>query len=61
MGEGVKDFANTLSSVDIDEYRTRVEKILLDEGKRVVVFMDDIDRLDKTEIQAVFKLVKFCC
>lgn len=47
-----------LSSVALEELKKRIEDLLRDEGKRVVVLMDDIDRLDKNEIQAVFKLVK---
>ena len=27
-------------------------------GKRVIVLVDDIDRLDRREIQAIFMLVK---
>ena len=47
-----------LSSAGLDELRRRVETALSESGKRVVVFVDDIDRLDKNEIQAVFRLVK---
>ncbi|MEG5159216.1 KAP family NTPase [Microcoleus sp. AT3-A2] len=47
-----------LSSVELEEWKKRIENLLKDEGKRVVVLMDDIDRLEKNEIQAVFKLVK---
>jgi len=47
-----------LSSVDLDELRNRIEELLCEEQKRVVVLMDDIDRLDKNEIYAVFRLVK---
>lgn len=57
-GESLKEIGRSLSSVKLDERRNRIEKVLKDEGKRVVVLMDDLDRLDKTEIQAVFKLVK---
>ncbi|MEG4106598.1 P-loop NTPase fold protein [Microcoleus sp. S13_C5] len=47
-----------LSSVELEELKKRIEDLLKNEGKRVVVLMDDIDRLEKNEIQAVFKLVK---
>ena len=35
-----------------------MEKFLRDSGQRIVVLIDDIDRLDREEIQAIFKLVK---
>jgi hypothetical protein len=47
-----------LSSVSLDDYKRRIQDLLKEEGKRVVVFIDDIDRLDKTEVQLLFKLVK---
>lgn len=57
-----KDFAetigHTLSSVKLDELKDRIEEILKQERKRVVVLVDDIDRLEKTEIHAIFRLVK---
>lgn len=57
-GEGVKQAGEALSSIDLEEQKRRLSEILRSEQKRVVVFMDDIDRLDKSEIQAVFKMVK---
>jgi len=56
--ESVKKITTKHSTIDIEEQKKRIEKILADEKKRVVIFIDDIDRLDKKEIQAVFKLVK---
>lgn len=58
LGGGVADLGKELSTVSLEEERDRVTAILREEGKRMVVFMDDIDRLDKAEVQAVFKLVK---
>ena len=55
----VKGLGESLSSsVELDDIKIQVENILKEHGKRLVIIMDDIDRLDKTEIQAVFKLVK---
>lgn len=55
----VKGLGESLSSsVELDDIKFQVENILNEHGKRLVIIMDDIDRLDKTEIQAVFKLVK---
>jgi predicted KAP-like P-loop ATPase len=47
-----------LSPLDLDELRKRVEQALEEEKKRVIVVIDDIDRLDRNEIFTVFKLVK---
>lgn len=54
----IRETGKVISSVELEELKTRIEKVLEVEKKRVVVLMDDIDRLDKTEIQAVFKLIK---
>ena len=57
----VKEVANAVGSLptaDLEELKGRLEKVLGEAGTRIVVVMDDIDRLDKEEIQAVFKLVK---
>lgn len=57
-GEIAKKIAEKYSTIDVEEQKKRIEKILDEEKKRVVIFVDDIDRLDKKEIQTVFKLVK---
>ena len=55
---GVSEAGRALSNVKLEELRIRVEEILRGAGKRVTIFIDDIDRLDREEIQALFKLVK---
>jgi KAP family P-loop domain len=57
-GDAAQALGDALSTVELDELRGRVERILSVEKKRVVVMVDDIDRLDRGEIQAIFKLVK---
>ncbi len=57
-GEAARGLGEALSTVELDELRTRIEKILANSGKRVAVLIDDIDRLDRSETQAIFKLVK---
>lgn len=42
----------------LEKYKKKVKKILHEKQKKLVIFIDDIDRLDKSEIQAIFKLVK---
>ena len=57
-GSMTKKLADRLATVDVAEHKLRIEEILKKEKKRVVIFIDDIDRLDKKEIQAIFRLVK---
>lgn len=57
-GEIAKKTGEAFSSPSIFALRERIEKILRNEKKRVVIIVDDIDRLDKYEIQTIFKLVK---
>lgn len=50
--------ASSFTKVDVKELRDRIEKLLEREKKRVVILVDDIDRLDKKEIHSIFRLVK---
>jgi predicted KAP-like P-loop ATPase len=54
-GAAAEKLGEGLSKVELDELRTKTETILKDAGKRIVVLIDDIDRLDRREIQAIFK------
>jgi hypothetical protein len=55
VADGVKSF---FLGADIEELRERIENLLAEEKKRVVILLDDIDRLEKNEIHALFRLVK---
>lgn len=57
-GQAVEKLGELLSSVRIELLKERMGKMLSEEGKTVVILVDDIDRLEKTEIQSVFRLVK---
>ncbi|MGH7241546.1 MAG: KAP family P-loop NTPase fold protein [Candidatus Saccharimonadales bacterium] len=50
--------ANSDEKTDIEATREKVNELLANSGKRVVVVIDDIDRLDSDEIHQIFKLVK---
>ena len=53
------DLANEgLAAIDIEEQKRRIAEILAQNQKRVVILMDDIDRLDENAMQAVFRLAK---
>jgi predicted KAP-like P-loop ATPase len=59
LGELSKKLSGRLAkAADLEELKDKIEKYLSAEKKRIVIFMDDIDRLDSREIQAVFRLVK---
>lgn len=57
-GDAAKGLGEALSNVSLDELRSRIDAILAASGKRVVVLVDDIDRLDRAETHSMFKLVK---
>lgn len=54
----IKALTNLRPEADLEELKSRIEEALAEVSQRIVIIMDDIDRLDKDEIQAVFKLVK---
>jgi hypothetical protein len=57
-GSAVAGVGAALSAVELDELKGRVESILREQKTRIVVLIDDIDRLDRSEIHAIFRLVK---
>ena len=57
-GQVFEKIGNLFSQAELEDNKKRIEKILEDENKKLVIFVDDIDRLDKSEIQSIFKLVK---
>ena len=57
-GAGVENVGRALSAVEIEKLRDRLSGFFRAAGKKVVVLIDDIDRLDKSEIRALLKLVK---
>lgn len=57
-GEAAEALGNSLANVDIETLKERFEKLLISSHKKLVIFIDDIDRLDKQEIHSIFRLVK---
>lgn len=47
-----------MKKINTDELKKRVETALEKSQKRVLILIDDVDRLDKAEIQLLFKIVK---
>lgn len=59
IGSGPKEVLDKrLPNPDVEEIKRRISDALLNSPKKIVIFMDDIDRLNNREIQAVFRLVK---
>lgn len=58
VGEAVREAGKKLEITSLTSARKKVEATLRRHAKRVVVFIDDIDRLDRREIQTLFKLVR---
>ena len=54
----VKNLTAKYAKSDIDQLKNQFSRVISESSIRLVVIMDDIDRLDKSEIQTVFKLVK---
>ena len=53
-----KTVGEFLNGPKLQELKERIVKALRENKKRVFVIVDDVDRLEKNEIQALFKLVK---
>ncbi|RZJ48939.1 MAG: hypothetical protein EOO44_19240, partial [Flavobacterium sp.] len=58
MGDVTDTIGSFLSNNDIEKLKARIEKLLKENQKKVVIFIDDIDRLEKNEIHSIFRLVK---
>lgn len=57
-GEAVAKLGKALSSTTLQRLKDEIGTLLRERQRRLVVVIDDIDRLDDNEIHAVFKLVK---
>jgi predicted KAP-like P-loop ATPase len=58
IGDAVEGAGDILDDVDIETLKERIGVILKENKSKVVIFIDDIDRLDKVEIHSIFRLVK---
>lgn len=57
-GEAVQSLGELLAQRSLEKRKEQLEDILGESGQRVVIMIDDIDRLARKEIQAVFRLIK---
>lgn len=58
VSEAVKSISEFKSDIDLEEQKDKLGKILRDANYKIVIIMDDIDRLNKEEMHTVFRLVK---
>jgi len=58
VGKPLAAFGKVLATEHLEKARDRIGEVLRRNGKRVIIFIDDIDRLDRKEIQTLFKLVR---
>lgn len=54
------DIAGAQAEVGLEELRDRLFEALARADKRIVILMDDIDRLDNHETHTLFRLIKAC-
>lgn len=56
-GEFLKNIGKDLEE-DLETTKGEINKLLLDVDKKFILIIDDIDRLNKTEIKQIFQMVK---
>jgi predicted KAP-like P-loop ATPase len=58
LGDIAEAAGESMSEVDIETLKERIGELLKACDSKVVIFIDDIDRLEKVEIHSIFRLVK---
>ena len=58
VGDAVQGVGEAITTEALVETRDKVGSILRKHGKKIVIFIDDIDRLDRRDIQTLFQLVR---
>jgi len=58
IGLDLSKIGETLSDTQLEDLKKRVNDFLKISNKKIVVIIDDIDRLDKQELFSLFKLIK---
>lgn len=60
LSAGIKTAKEALASSEntLKEQKDRISKAITDSGKHLLVFIDDLDRLDKEELHTVFRLIR---
>ena len=58
IGIDNKDISKAIADTNLEEFKNRVDSFLSESSQKLVIFIDDIDRLDKQEISILFRLIK---
>jgi predicted KAP-like P-loop ATPase len=58
IGKDVSEIGKNLGAVELEILKSRIDEFLNESESKLVIFVDDIDRLDKQEIYSLFRLVK---
>jgi predicted KAP-like P-loop ATPase len=58
LGDAVQKVGQAMTTEELTLTRDKLGAILRQHGKRIVIFIDDIDRLDRADMQTLFKLVR---
>lgn len=58
IADKAKAVSEILGGANVEVLKKRVEEALVEAKVKIVVFIDDIDRLDKDELHTIFRLVK---
>lgn len=58
IGKDISEIGKNLATVDLESLKKRIDEFLKESESKLVIFVDDIDRLDKQEIYSLFRLVK---
>ncbi|WP_264524023.1 KAP family NTPase [Flavobacterium sp. N502536] len=58
MGADLTQIGKSLSEIDLEDWKNKIDDFLRESTSKLVIFVDDIDRLDKQEIYTLFRLVK---
>ena len=56
--KGGKKIANLLLKDSLNDLKKKVDDLIIETDSNFIIFVDDIDRLDKQEIQVLFKMIK---
>lgn len=58
FGLEITDISKAIADTNLEEFKNRVDGFLTESSQKLVIFIDDIDRLDKQEISILFRLIK---
>jgi predicted KAP-like P-loop ATPase len=58
FGIDLTEMSKAIADTNLETFKERVDGYLSESSQKLVIFIDDIDRLDKQEISILFRLIK---